>query len=204
MRIAPIRRCLVERYLAVALCLFGPASVLGAQSAGSCPTTMLSVYWDPGLHMWFGGTSSIVQVRPDGVLYEFRGRNMPNELRVIGRHVVGFAQCDAAAFQSMMRIPAEILKFDTASFIPQFQSVPPATACGTTSGPGGPGVPTVRGGSLKSDCALTGAGSAPSSGGGGGTVVTISTCHYTAYFTSSGVYLYTELEYCTTEWIYTT
>ena len=183
-------------YLAAAF-----ASEARAQST-SCPPYMLAVYHDPGLQMWFGGTATIDSVESNGnVIYSYRGVNLVNLMGVNGRFRALASQCTDLYITSSMNWPAQILSFDP-RWHPHFRSLSQNEMCGPGGfygGEGGEEEPTNRGvPGVHFDCVVL-MGGGGGGGGGGSSYVTITTCHYSAYFDSNGNYSHSELEYCTEE-----
>lgn len=199
MRFRSYRALKARVSLSVTLCLLASASPMTAQTI--CPPKMMASYYDPGLHMWFGGTSTISSILADGtVVYTFRGVNLTNELRLVAQHRVAPSQCPDAAIYAMMSVPAIIFRLYTEGFVPRYESIPPGSTCestGNTGGKVGEGEDRTRIVQPRFDCLVpVSSGGDPGGGGGGGAYITVTTCYYTAYYDSSGNYMYTMLEYC--------
>jgi hypothetical protein len=150
------------------------------------------------------GTSNIYRIDADGtVVYKFRGANTINQMGVTGYHRVAPDQCEQAQFHSLWRIPSIIAQFYLGLGAPTFRSLSANNMCGPGgyyAGEGGQEEPTNRGvPGAHFDCVVLMGGGGAGGGGGGSSYVTITTCHYSAYFNSNGTYSHSELEYCTEE-----
>jgi len=176
-----------------------PLFFLAIRTAGAapCPALFPAIYHDAALDMTFAGTSVLAGIENGDYVYHFVGRNTVNEMRIEGYHRVALSQCEAAFFALVSGIPGFILEFYS-NLPPQWFSDPPNVAC--AHGDGGGGATNTMVPTPLFDCVLTGGGGSGDGGGGGwggfGRVVTVTTCHYTAYFDGNGRYLYSELEYC--------